>query len=318
VGHARDEGIRWDAASGGVITALLMAGLKEGLFDGAVVTRMNPESPLEPMPIVATTEEEIRAATGSKYCPVPANLRLREVLDGEGRYAFVGVPCHIHGLRLAQTRLPRLKHKVAVCISLFCGLNMSPVGTRVALRRRGILPEEVAELRYRGDGWPGALRARLRDGQTYREGLYSYFGDSFSAYEMARCYFCSDAFGELADLSCGDAWLTEYVENDNQGTSIVFARSRRGAEILAAVGDAVLELAPLPAEKAIQSQRNAILWKKGWLQAKVSLAQLAGKQTPSYEQELPAPGLKDYIAAGRQAVTRSLLRRWHRVRGFQA
>ena len=77
VGHARDPQIRWDAASGGIVTELLVAGLSEQLFDGALVTRMKTKSPLEPMPILATTQEEIRSATGSKYCPVAANLRLR-------------------------------------------------------------------------------------------------------------------------------------------------------------------------------------------------------------------------------------------------
>jgi coenzyme F420 hydrogenase subunit beta len=279
---------------------------------------MRAESPLEPMPIVATTEEGIRAATGSKYCPVPANLRLREILDTDGRFALVGLPCHIHGLRLAQTRIPRLRDKVPVCIGLFCGLNMSPLGTRVALRRRGIRPEEVAELRYRGDGWPGGLMARLQDGRTYCEGLYSYFGDSFSAYEMARCTLCSDALGELADLSCGDAWLPEYTESDDRGTSIVLVRSGSGEGLLDAVGRTALDLAPLSAAKAARSQGNAILWKKDWLQAKASLARLSGRQAPTYQQDLPDPRLVDYAGAGAQTVTRSLRRQWHRVRGFDA
>ena len=37
---------------------------------------------------------------------MPANLRLREVLDRDGRVAVVGLPCHIHGLRLANAVNP--------------------------------------------------------------------------------------------------------------------------------------------------------------------------------------------------------------------
>jgi coenzyme F420 hydrogenase subunit beta len=127
---------------------------------------------------------------------------------------------------------------------------------------------------------------------------------------------CSDAFGELADLSCGDAWLREYTELDDRGTSIVLVRSSRGEKILASVGDAALDLKPLPAEKAIQSQGNAILWKKDWLQAKAALARLSGRQAPTYEQDLPAPRVLDYSGASTQAITRSMRRQWHRVRGF--
>jgi coenzyme F420 hydrogenase subunit beta len=316
IGHARDEGIRWNAASGGIVTALLVAGLQTQLFDGALVTQMDPESPLKPMPILATTEEEIRAATGSKYCPVAANLELREILDSDGKFAVVGLPCHIHGLRMAQTRIPKLREKVAICIALFCGLNMSPLGTRVALQRRHLVVDEVEELRYRGQGWPGDLQVRLRDGQTYSEPLFSYFGTAFSAYEMYRCTLCSDAFGELADISCGDAWLPEYRANDDQGTSVVIVRDTRGRDLLASVGQAALDLAQLAVDQTAQSQRNALLWKKEWLQAKTSLARLAGRQTPTYEQDLPSPRVRDYAASGAQIARRFLHRRWHQFRGY--
>jgi coenzyme F420 hydrogenase subunit beta len=249
---------------------------------------------------------------------VPANLRLRDILDADGRYAVAGLPCHIHGLRMAQARIPRLRERVAICISLFCGLNMRPIGTRVALGRRGLPADEVTDLRYRGDGWPGALQVRFRDGRAfreYREHLYSYFDSSFSAYEMPRCDLCSDAFGELADVSCGDAWLPEYTATDDRGTSVVIVRDTRGQDLLASL-DQALDLAPLDAERAIASQENAITWKKERLRAKATLARLAGRQTPKYEQDLPAPGPEDYAAAAGQIVTRFLQRRWHHIRGF--
>jgi coenzyme F420 hydrogenase subunit beta len=315
VGHAQDEGIRWDAASGGIVTALLVAGLREGLFDAALVTRMRPESPLEPMPVLARTEAEIRAATGSKYCPVAANLRLRDILETDGRFAIVGLPCHIHGLRMAQAKVPKLRRRVAVCIALFCGLNMSPLGTRVALRRRRLAIEKVVELRYRGNGWPGDLQVRLRDGQTYSEGLYSYFSTPFSAYQMHRCTLCSDALGELADLSCGDAWLPEYTRSDHRGTSVVIVRDARAESLLARVGEATLKLAPMHPDRVAKSQRPALLSKKERLQAKASLARLAGKQTPVFEQELPSPGLRAYAGSAAQILVRGLHRRWHRIRG---
>jgi coenzyme F420 hydrogenase subunit beta len=315
-GHAKDEVVRWDAASGGIVTALLVAGLREGAFDGALVTRMNPESPLQPMPILAKTEEEIRAATGSKYCPVAANLRLREILEADGRFAVVGLPCHIHGLRMAQARMPKLRQKVAVGIALFCGLNMRPLGTTFALQRRQVPIDQVVALRYRGEGWPGYFQAQKKDGQVYREQLFSYFDDQFSAYEMYRCSLCSDAFGELADLSCGDAWLPEYRANDDKGTSVVIVRDTRGEDLLASVGQAALDLAPVTAGTVARSQKNALLWKKDWLQAKISLARLAGRQTPTYEQDLPRASVGAYMGASGRIATRFFYRQWHRVRGF--
>jgi len=89
VGHATDYDIRYNSASGGLVTALLIFALEEGLIDGALVTRMKKDKPLEPEPFIARTREEIIEARGSKYCPVPANVALREILEAEEGERFV-------------------------------------------------------------------------------------------------------------------------------------------------------------------------------------------------------------------------------------
>jgi coenzyme F420 hydrogenase subunit beta len=45
--------------------------LEEGIIDGALVTRMKKDRPLEPEPFIARTREEIIEASKSKYCGVP-------------------------------------------------------------------------------------------------------------------------------------------------------------------------------------------------------------------------------------------------------
>ena len=287
IGYALQEAIRWNAASGGIVTALLITALRKGEIDGAIVTRMNPDSPLEPLSFLARTEEDIVAAAGSKYCPVAANLTLREALNSEGRYALVGLPCHIHGLRKAQIRNRKLRARVPACISIFCGLNMSPTGTNVLLKRQGISIQDVSEIKYRGCGWPGSLHVELRDGQTYSEPYLDYFDNNFMCYEMHRCNLCCDSFGEVSDISCGDAWLPEIKNRDKQGTSVVVVRSEEGEAFLSSVAPGVLELSPLSIDKAIQTQRLALTWKKDWMQAKIALNQLAGRESPVYEQSLP-------------------------------
>ena len=68
-GHAADDDIRYNSSSGGMVSALLIHALEEGVITGALVTRMNPEKPLEPQPFIARTRKEILSAAGSKYCP---------------------------------------------------------------------------------------------------------------------------------------------------------------------------------------------------------------------------------------------------------
>ncbi|MFH1636185.1 MAG: Coenzyme F420 hydrogenase/dehydrogenase, beta subunit C-terminal domain [Chloroflexota bacterium] len=314
VGHAIEKTVRWSAASGGIVTALLIAALRNGAIDGAVVTRMDPDSPLEPQTFLATTEAEIYEARGSKYCPVAANLRLRDVLAADGRFALVGLPCHIQGLRKLQTRNRKFIDKVPICISIFCGLNMSPNGTKVLLRRNGIKGSDVRHLKYRGDGWPGGLQVEMTNGQTYAKGYRQYFDNHFRCYEMHRCNLCTDSFGELSDISCGDAWLPEYVNSDDQGTSVVIVRTEYGEQFLSTNGKGVLNLKPLSVEKAIQSQRLALIWKKEWMNAKIGISKFAGREVPVYENDLPPAGFKEISGWTRTNLNRSLHRLWHRMK----
>ncbi len=80
VGYSQDKEIRYNASSGGLVTQTLIFAIEEGLIDGALVTRMKKDDPLKPEPFIARTKEEIIEALGSKYCPVPANIALKEIL----------------------------------------------------------------------------------------------------------------------------------------------------------------------------------------------------------------------------------------------
>ena len=191
---------------------------------------------------------------------------------------------------------------------------MSPTGTRVMLRRQGISKENVAQIKYRGAGWPGSLKVELRDGQTYNEPYLDYFDNHFMCYEMHRCNLCCDSFGELADISCGDAWLPEYKGSDDKGTSVVVVRSERGREFLSSVGPGVLALDPLSIDKAVQSQRLALVWKKDWLCAKASLGKLTGREVPTYKHNLPPARLSGYLGWTRTSISRYMRRLWHRLK----
>lgn len=91
VGHSTDHDIRFISSSGGLVTQLLIFALEEGIIDGALVTRVKKDKPLEPEPYIARTREEIVKASKSKYCPVPANVALREILDTEEGEKFAVV-----------------------------------------------------------------------------------------------------------------------------------------------------------------------------------------------------------------------------------
>jgi len=99
-GYSMDYKIRKESSSGGLVTELLIFALEKGIIDAVIVTRMSASKPLEPEVFIARSKKEIISASRSKYCPVPLNLILKKVMDSTEKFAIVGLPCHIHGIRL--------------------------------------------------------------------------------------------------------------------------------------------------------------------------------------------------------------------------
>jgi len=269
VGHATDYNIRYNSASGGLVTQLLIFALEEGIIDGALVTRMKKDKPLEPEPFIARTKEEIIEASGSKYCPVPANVTLREILEEEEgmRFAVVGLPCHIQGLRKAEQVNKKLREKIILHLGIFCNHAPNFWGTKLLLQRLKVRDDEVTKLDYRGDWYPGSMKISQKGGELLLllPDYWSFIGTYF--FYPARCLVCSDGICELADISFGDAWLPE-LSDDKIGKSILVSKSEIGEQLLQAMKlKNKIELDGIGAKKVIQSQAGMLYFKKKNLNA---------------------------------------------------
>ncbi len=294
MGHATDEDVRYHSASGGLVSSLLIFALEEGLIDSALVTRPRRDHPLRPEPFLARTPEEILSAAGSKYCPVAANMALKEVLESEDRVAVVGLPCHIQGIRKAEQRIPTLTRQIRYRISIACSLDFSFQGTFRFLETLGVSAEDVEILQYRGRGWPGSAMVRLKDGSERTVPYPECYGQ-LGPHSLRRCTLCSDMLGELSDLTCGDAWIPEVMRVDQTGSSFVVSRTPEGEELLErAASKEAVELSELDLQKLLASQGHA-LFKKRKLKARMHLFKLAGQSVPDYQQKLLAPIRGDYI-----------------------
>ncbi|HIH64454.1 MULTISPECIES: Coenzyme F420 hydrogenase/dehydrogenase, beta subunit C-terminal domain [Methanothermobacter] len=255
--HSRDEELRYGASSGGMISQILIYLLEEGLIDGALVTRMNPERPLEPEPFIARTPQEIVESRGSKYCPVPANVALREILERPGRYAVVGLPCHIHGVRKAERVSRKLRERIVYHMGIVCNHTPTFKATEFLLEGLGVDPGDVKSIRYRGEGWPGSLRIETESGEILL--LPEYWGSGFGQLFMPeRCRLCADHMAELSDISFADPWLKEF-ENEKRGRTLVI--QRKNHEIIEGFDD-LCEIEPIQPSKVIMSQIYNLYMKK--------------------------------------------------------
>jgi coenzyme F420 hydrogenase subunit beta len=298
LGHATDDNLRYNGASGGVVTALLLFALKKGAIDGALVTRMKKDKPLEPEPFIARTREEIIDASKSKYCPVPANVMLKEILNSKAgeKFAVVGLPCHIHGIRKAESANKKLNEKIVLHIGIFCSHTDLFWQTEFLLKKMDIKKEDVAKINYRGEGWPGMMSILLKNGRKllipYSKAISLH---NIWIYALPRCLLCCDLTSELADVSCGDAWLPEITSDEEIGKSIVITRSDTGEALcLEAVQKGYVELEEIYPEKVKQSG-GMMQTKKRDIKVRFLIRRLFNKAIPMYNTTLIRPGAANYL-----------------------
>jgi coenzyme F420 hydrogenase subunit beta len=287
VGHSNDHHIRFNSASGGLANQMLIFALEHKIIDGALVTRMKKDKPLETEPFIARSREEVLSAFGSKYCPVSANEALKQIHAETGRFAVVGLPCHMHGIRKAELLNPELRKKIVLHISLMCSHTVTYLGTEFIIKKLHVPKEQVSQLSYRGKGWPGYMTIKLKNKSSLSiplVGNWNSYWPIFSSFFFTptRCTMCPDQTGELADISLGDAWLPEFRDS-KIGESIIITRTQIAESILSSMTSSkIISITQSSPERVKQSQLLNLKFKKTDLSTRLNIIKLLGRQVPNF------------------------------------
>ncbi len=303
-GYTKWTDIRRTAASGGIVSAILIAMLEKGEIDGAVVVKMDEDKPLQPKVYIARTREEVLAAQQSKYLPVPTGEILKPILKEEGRFAIVGLPCHIHGIRLAQQKMPRLKKRIVLLVGLICGFHPSFTNTTYLIRRAGVKNfDDIAEIRYRDETWPGGFNVIKKDGSNNILHPVQEFFWAHAVFERVRCATCTDAMAEFADIVCGDEWRGGGVPDRpdyKDGWSYIMTRTEAGTKVVdQMVNEGVLHVEPAARNQVKRGMLPTINLKKKLAFAYINIRKMLGLAVPNYHRLRPAKPLKlkNYLGA---------------------
>lgn len=300
IGCSCNDGVRVSAASGGMVSEVLIYLLDQGLIDGAIVTRMNSQHPLESETFIARSREEILSAQKSKYCPVAVCSILKEVLASQERYAFVGLPCHVAGVRKAALYNQKITNCLPYILGLFCSRTPNAHATRHLLYNLSIDPHDVQSIDYRGDGHPGKLRIRKKNGtERVIDHLdYKYWGYTFfKFFKPVRCWLCPDHSAELADISFADNWTgLAPFRGDNKGSSTIVARTPNSRDLLLRMADeGRISLHPIPEHIVVTSQD---LINKSSVSPRLWIWRKLGKVSPDYSKHYKdQPQVKDILSA---------------------
>jgi coenzyme F420 hydrogenase subunit beta len=294
VGYAGDREIRRHGAGGGVITALMWDLLNRGIVDGCIVTRIKPQQPWHGEVFIARTYEELRSSQQSKYIIIPTNEIIQKVRQEPGRYAFAGLPCQIHGLRLLLAEEPALKEKIHVMIGLFCAASLEPYVAREMMECRGISHEEIKHFEFRGGIWPGKIRATLKDGRiknlhysNFKDGAINYLTYLFSPF---RCQTCIDGASEFSDISVSDAWTRdEFGDYLFESHSKLLVRTELGKRIMTdAIASGALVANDVTTNRSYQTHK--LHTQKKGMNAPLRVARLLrqGRVAPHYDRPAPS------------------------------
>lgn len=256
-GYATDQNMRRRSTSGGLVSALAKFALEDEIVDGVLTTFSDAKEPLRPQSFIARTSEEIISAAGSKYCPVAANLPFAEVLEKQGIYITVGLPCQIQGLRKAQAINKTLKNRISLVFGLVCNHTPTFHATDFLLKKFKIPQDRVAKIEYRSCSWPGGMRIIMKDSTEHFIPFISsyYWGYVFQRFFWpTRCMICNDKLCQLADIIFMDAWLPEFA-SDKTGVSLIAVRSKKGEDFISkAINKGIVQLQPASITDVMKSQ----------------------------------------------------------------
>ena len=257
-GCATDPEIRYKASSGGILSALALYCLEQENMAFVLHAGMNEAEPWKNETVQSRTKNDILSRTGSRYAPASPCEGLLAIEQSGRPCVFIGKPCDATAAMALRRTRPSLDRNLGLVLTFFCAGTPSSKGTLDLMRSLDFGPEQVGEVRYRGEGWPGRFRVRSKD--RTRDGSLSY-EDSWGRlthYRPMRCNLCPDGLGRVADLSCGDAWES-YGAASDPGRSIVIVRTRRGQEILhRAMAAKYVNLVPIGASAVLSAQRDLL------------------------------------------------------------
>jgi coenzyme F420-reducing hydrogenase beta subunit len=229
-----DVKVRWNAASGGVGTALLMYMLREGLVDAVLVPKPRVRQGLVyGVYTIIKEPSELPKYSGSLYAPTFGLIKILNYALNKFRHvAVTAIPCQAGVIRSLIKR-QKLEEKVLV-IGFYCSNTPGINATRYVIKRFDINPDDLESIKYRGCGWPGytCLKTRIQDIKIpFVSFWHSGFGQYFYFYGLG-CYLCTDHTSMFADLSLADPWTLPHEPIKKLGgATLVVARSKKGLKI---------------------------------------------------------------------------------------
>ena len=226
-----DSKIRHVAASGGVVTTMIMGLLEKKVYDVAFcvdsysydhflkTNKYTYESFFEQVKKGWKTPK-------SRYLPVSHEETVRYLISNrQSKVIIVAVPCAIRAIESA-IRINQLNRDNYLLIGLFCERNFQYNIYRYFSSLDG--KRKLISMHFKNKesgGWPGNVKLFFDDGSsTYKDKSYRVNAKSY--FQPERCMYCIDKLAVNADVSLGDNYTG--IDESILGSNSVIIRTERG------------------------------------------------------------------------------------------
>lgn len=235
---AGDPAVRFEAATGGVLTALGMFLVAHDRAAFVLHVAADPRMPMRSSWVMSDTAGAVRSRSGSRYGPTAPLAGLGDALDRDEPFAIIAKPCDlgaVHALAASDERVDRL---CVARLAMVCGGQSSLEKSADVLAGLDVEEDEVTVFRYRGHGNPGPTRIETADGRAFELTYDDMWADEAGWKLESRCTICPDALGEAADVAAGDVWPGGGPSGEDDGFNSLIVRTRTGADLVAAAVEA--------------------------------------------------------------------------------
>ncbi|MDB4308073.1 Coenzyme F420 hydrogenase/dehydrogenase, beta subunit C-terminal domain [Gammaproteobacteria bacterium] len=327
VTFSTDEQLRSTATSGGFTTQLLEYMMQRGYIDGALVLgSVSDEEGWREKAFIARSPTELRSAIKSKYRLVPYLRPLKEIEEVDGRYAVVGLPCHIHALKKYLKSTHKLKKRIVLTIGLYCNVAFEPKVYDELCEINGVQKKDIKHLDFRAGHWPGTILATLQDGTNTKVLKAEEMRDEFNLLKMfyapERCNMCIDFSAEYADIAVGDPWLRGRPDGDfifSDGRTGVITRTEIGDRMVQEAAEAgLIRVEEISIKTFMVNWERAARYKRAFVPQNIKILRRLGRKVPDYNRPLPKGTVIEFIQTFVKFFNYRLAKyKWYRMMGLR-
>ena len=220
--RAGDDTVHRLGQDGGLVSAILIWCLDNGIIDGALVSHLekggNGENSWKAVPALATDRESVLAAAGSRYTYSANTLAMTEARElGLESLALVGMSCQTSiGPVMWHRKVGKVGKAIRLNIGLLCSKSFDDsIFEELFLAKYRLRKEEMVKMNIKG-----VFQIWMQNGDYHEINL-----KECHAWTREGCNHCPDFAAEHADISTGGI-------GENNDWTLTIVRTELGRQII--------------------------------------------------------------------------------------